>query len=446
MTTTNDILSEVRGILDDKPSVKETPPEPRDDERIDEASQEHYDAAAKLIEQGAAGGLRKMIDKKLDEVDAEFKKAQKGMEGMKRAGAGRTEAPTLLKPALKKLRAVEQFIKRAVDHGNKATGLHEGIEFAQQGNGLWEEPVVGSSITTPNNSVSGPQSANKMLSAKSIMGAKPGKVVKVGGVAYKVAQPPVALGRTSVVTLGGAYGGGRGDQYAMLVPPNSSGRDGTIKLVNISSATPTFRDLRPDLTVEDEEGDTPLASQRTDSMQVWTPADPNEVADIVRAVYSGPELKHHTEDQETDPPTISAFRTAVREGRAVKVEGQQVPAHVAATALTVYDGLGIDNQRKMGAMSIGRVLQVVEQIVSDDGDYVTEAQGGLKPSSYQKAMDKLEKDAARIRKMRLGRGNTDKVAEEINAAVAQAKKAGIKNATAIMKKELKKDHLGRVRM
>lgn len=366
---TTEILSEVRGILDESnvtPEPVETGNEP---ERLDEVSAERYEAAAKLIDQGAAGDLRKMFDKKLDAVDAAFKNAKKRNDRMKEMGAGRTEATTFLQPVLKELRKLQAFIGQAVDMANKKTGLKEGVElggmeFTQQGNGLWEEPTLGAPTSTPNNSVAGAQRANVTKGVNALMNASKGQVVKAGGVGYKVAQPakPTKHGM-HVVTLSGAYDGGRGDQYAMLIPPASgSGTGGTIKLVNIGSATPTFRDLRPDLTVESEQGEEPLASLRTDETQVWVPADLNEVALIVQSVFKGDEFSYHTEEQDRDTDNIKTLRRAVREGIAVRVESTKVPVHRAAAIVRTYDGLSIENQQKLAAMSIDRTIEMIDQM------------------------------------------------------------------------------------
>lgn len=430
MTTTQTVLNEVRGILDDEPtSISEGKkgwakrqqahdkllsmgykPEPgssrykhpktgkyarindvmrggwsievdipspagsgkemyEDVEPLDETRGEQYEAAAKMLDD--YDRLVDMLKGKLDRVEAAFKKGKADNERMKKVGGGRTEAVTFLKPALAELRKFHGFLGKAIDHANKATGLKEDVElngmsFTQQGNGLWEEPVVGKSTPTPSQ-ISG-ASPNVMKSVNALMNAKKGKAVKMGGVAYKVTQAgqPFRVGSktVSVLTLGGAYGGGRGDQYALLLP--SGGPGATIKLVNIASSKPVFRDLNPDLTVEDDEGDLPLASMRTDSTQVWTPADLNEVALIVQAVYRGDELSHHTEEQERDPEVIKAMRRAVREGIAIRVEGTQVPVHEAARVLSVYDGLGIPNQAKLAAMGINRMLEAVDQTLSVD--------------------------------------------------------------------------------
>jgi hypothetical protein len=268
---------------------------------------------------------------------------------------------------MESLKKLHQMVESAI----RTTAAATGLKFAQQGHGLWEDPVVeaGAATATPNNTVSG-QMANMVKGANALMNAKKGQIVKAGGVAYKVTQAakPTKHGM-HIVTLAGASGGGKGDQYAMLVPPTSgNGGGGTIKLVNIGSANPRFRDLRPDLTVESEEGATPMASSRTDETQVWTSADLNEVAAIVQAVFAGDELNHHTEDQERDSVNIKLLRRAVRDGMAVRVEGTQVPVHRAAAVVQIYDGLSIENQQKLAAMSITRALRAAESITDESID------------------------------------------------------------------------------
>ncbi len=372
-TTTSHILNEVREILtegDGSPGV------------ITEASEDHYVAATKLIDQGADGSLEKMFQKRIDQITAGFKKAKVRNERMMKIGVGRTEAVTFLEPIYKDLRKFAKFVDSAADHMVKATGLREGIEegvdFANQGHGMWEEPVVGRTVMTPDNSTS--HAANISKSASALMNARKGQVVKMGKMAYKVMQPAQSVGtRGHVVVLSGLSNGGKGDQYMALVPPKSgTGQGGTVKMVSIGSATPSFHDVTVDLTVEsfNPDADHLWASSRLDETQVWVAATEDQVGPLISAAFRGEELSYHLEAIEGEPAFISAMRKVISEGIVANVDEVTVSVHEAANAIQVYDGLGIANQRKVGAMGPRRMLDVIAQM--------SEGKGGLKSSDMKR--------------------------------------------------------------
>jgi hypothetical protein len=98
------------------------------EDRFFERAGDPADEAATLIKQGADGALNKMIQTRLDGVLQAFKDAQKQMDGLRRAGAGNTEAGTLLLPVVRKLRDLEQFVAKAADHAVKVGELRESEE------------------------------------------------------------------------------------------------------------------------------------------------------------------------------------------------------------------------------------------------------------------------------------------------------------------------------
>lgn len=93
--------------------------------KIDEASAQHYEAAASYIERGAKGELDKPIAMHLDKIKKAFKHAKDQNDRLKKAGAGRTEAVTLLKPALSAIRGLHKFLGNVIDEANKDAGLNE---------------------------------------------------------------------------------------------------------------------------------------------------------------------------------------------------------------------------------------------------------------------------------------------------------------------------------
>ncbi|MCZ2111940.1 MAG: hypothetical protein LC118_20675, partial [Dehalococcoidia bacterium] len=95
------------------------------EDRFFERAADPADEAATLIKQGAEGALNKMFQSRLDDILKAFKDAQKQMDGLRRVGAGNTEAGTLLTPIVRKLRELEQFAGKAADHAVKVGELRE---------------------------------------------------------------------------------------------------------------------------------------------------------------------------------------------------------------------------------------------------------------------------------------------------------------------------------
>lgn len=88
-------------------------------------SPEQWEKGAELIEGGASGKFRKLLDPKLDDIDAAFRDAAKTLENHKRLGVGRTESPALLLGPLRRMQDLSKFLDKLIKRALADTGAHE---------------------------------------------------------------------------------------------------------------------------------------------------------------------------------------------------------------------------------------------------------------------------------------------------------------------------------
>lgn len=72
----------------------------------------------------------------------------------------------------------------------------------------------------------------------------------------------------------------------------------------------------------------------------------------------------HTAERESDPDTIAKLREAVRDKVAVRVKGMTIDVFSASAVIQIYDGLSETNQRKMGALPIKKMMDVVFKMLA----------------------------------------------------------------------------------
>lgn len=95
-----------------------------------ETSQAQWEAGAKMIQVGAAGGITRLIQAKLDKLQNEFKSAEQRMAHFKKIGVGETESPALLLGPLREMQDLVKFVQRLIKQAVDQTGadLNEGLD------------------------------------------------------------------------------------------------------------------------------------------------------------------------------------------------------------------------------------------------------------------------------------------------------------------------------
>lgn len=119
------LIEELRTVIAADPSSTE-PSEPS----LAETSQAQWEAGAKMIQVGAAGGITRLIQAKLDKLQNEFKSAEQRMAHFKKIGVGETESPALMLGPLREMQDLVKFIQRLIKQAVDQTGadLNEGLD------------------------------------------------------------------------------------------------------------------------------------------------------------------------------------------------------------------------------------------------------------------------------------------------------------------------------